>query len=773
VLKKRPMFVLLSSIILSYALAFLLPNGMVCLLAVLFLISAAILVFFQRTRALSGLLFLPCALAMLNFLLFYHVAYQPITRFEGKKIEVQGEIIDELATRNLGNCYVIRPDYLFFEEEVYEPLGDVLVYTDENITDFVIGSRVSCFGNSFKNESDDYSVDYRITQRRFLSMYATKGKVLNASDSININAMTAIAREKITGIYDDVFSKDVSALINGITLGQTHEIDDSIYRNFKESGISHALSVSGMHLAFVSAILWLILSLFGKNLYLRSFIQIIFIWGFTALTGFPPSCCRAAIMLTVFQVGIFLHRESDPLTALSFAVFVCCLRNPFAVMNPSLLLSATATLGILLLTNKIAALFPTFKIGSRALGKVYLFVKNTIAMSVAATIGTLPAMIWMFNSVSLLAPITNLLLALVIEVLFFIGLSAIIFGWIQPLGFVISWIAEVLYNYCDFVTSLVSKLPFCTVSTDGTTFWIVSAVICVIAIGCWYLFYQKRKGLLAISYLIMAVCLIGGSYFSDYLYRDHLWVDFVDVGQGNTVVVSRGHKAVLFDCGGSGLGYQEISRCLSRRGIREISSIYLTHLDLDHTKYLEKLLSSYSVEELYLPYRKEYDESDEFVFSLANSRSTIVRRVDRDHTYDLNGLQLKILTKHIDQAVKDENQKSLVYRLSYGSTDILLTGDLELDGERRFVQKYADEINSDILMVPHHGSSGGAGTDLLNKVDATVAVISVGKENYYGLPAPDTLRRIRKFTPIIKRTDLDGTVSIVITPKDYVIEGMK
>ena len=772
-LRKRPLFVMLSAVILSYAVSSFFPIAIIFCAVCLFLVAAIATLFIGRVRHIAFLVFLPCAVAMINFILFYHFAYQPMLRFEGQNIEVQGEVISQIKNGTSGDSFTIRPAHIIADDGIYEPTSDIVVYADKGSIDYEVGSIVSCFGNAFKNDEDDHSIDYRATEGKFLSMYASDSKLLQTSDSFNINTALITARTKIIAIYESVFSEDVSALISGITLGQTEGIDGRVYRNFKDSGVSHTLAVSGMHLAFVTTILWFALSLFGGNLYIRALLQIALIWLFTALTGFSPSCCRAAIMLTVFQSGIFFHRESDPLTALSFAIMVCCLRNPFAVMNPSLVLSATATLGILLLTDKIAALFPPLRCGYRPIAWAYSFIKNTISMSLAATVGILPAMILIYRTVSLLAPVTNVLIVIAVEALFFIGFFAVVSGWIGAVASCLSWTADILYRYCNIITSFIAKFPFCTVSTEGAGFWIAFLLLFTIVTLLWFFLHKKHPYKLTLCFITLFVCLIACSYLTDFINRDRIWLDFVDVEQGNTVVVSRDHKAVLYDCGGSGLGYRELQRCLTCRGVREISTIYLTHLDKDHTKYLNSLLTTYSVKELYLPYRESYDENDHYIFELASSCSTVVKEVKKDMTYDLDGLYLDILTKHIDLSVNEENQNSLIYRLSYGPTEILLVGDVELEGEKRFVKKYKEQIKSDIVMIAHHGSVGGSGEEFLECVDADVAVISVGKDNPYNLPHPTALNRIKKHIPITKRTDLEGTVSIQLTKKCYIVEGMK
>ncbi len=772
-LRLRPLFAVLSSVIICYVVAFLVNSAVTIALAALLLLLAIILFFFKKTRSLAKLVLLPSVLALLNFCLFYRLAYQPMENLQGQEIVISGKILSEITSGPSSDHMVIKPTQISVDEKNYKPHGNILVYAAKGTLDYEVGSTVSCLGSSFKNEQDDFSIDFRLTQRQFLSMYATESKILASPKANDIYFWTATARQKITAIYERVFLKDTAALMSGITLGKTDKIDAKLYRNFKVSGVSHTLAVSGMHLAFVTTILYFALALISKNLYIRAILQIISIWLFTALTGFSPSCCRAAIMLTVFQGGILLQKESDPLTALSVAVMACCIRNPFAVLNPSLALSATATLGILLLTPKLSSFFPKLKNPHNFIGKVYSFIKNTISMSVAATIGTLPIMLTMFQSVSLLAPLTNVLIALVIEVLFFIGFFVIIFSWLQPFCFLLAWVAEVLYKYCDAVTSAVAQLPFCSVYTGSATFWIVFSMVVVIAVVLWLLLYKKYPFKLAICYMAVFLCLVGGSYFVDYLQLDDVWVDYIDVGHGNCVVVSRGHTAFLIDCGGNGLGYQELQNCFARRGVIDISAIYITHLDTDHTKYAQSLLSSYTVQELYLPHREDHDVQSTDIIDLAITKDTAIRRIKKDMTYYLDALKLDILTKHIVLSEKNENEKSLVYQISYGPTELLFLGDVESKAEQRFVRRYKERMESDIVMISHHGSNAASSEELLEYVNADVAVISVDKDNRYKLPAAQVIKRIKRYTPIIKRTDMDGTISIKLSQNRYKIEGMK
>ena len=156
ILSKRPLFSLLASVLISYALAFFLPVKAVWVVAACGLIFAIVFAFFRKVRRFAGLVFLPSALALINFALFYHIAYQPMLRFEGKEIEIQGKIIDERVEGTTSDYFRIRPTVLFCEDESYEPMGDVIVYFEADSMSYDVGSTVSFFGTAFENDEEDF-----------------------------------------------------------------------------------------------------------------------------------------------------------------------------------------------------------------------------------------------------------------------------------------------------------------------------------------------------------------------------------------------------------------------------------------------------------------------------------------------------------------------------------------------------------------------------------------------------------------------------------------
>ena len=763
---KRPLLCMLCSSIFGLLVAFFLSNSWKLILAVSALIIFGILCFFNKIRKISALCLLPLILTLMFHFLFVRYSYQPMLSFCGKDLEIEGKVISDISSSETSSGFIIKPNTIIFKNQTHKPSGNVSVFFKKNAKDFEIGSVIRCKCTAFEYEEDEYLINYSITEKQFLTVYASELKMVSSPSKFDFHVILSNARQKITDLYMDVFSQKAAALISGITLGQKSMIDLETYAAFRNSGVSHTLAVSGMHLAFVTSILWFVLSALCPSLRVRAILQLMLIWGFTALTGFSPSCCRAAIMLSVCQIGILVRKEPDTLTSLALAVVLCCLENPFSILNPSLALSASATLGLALLGGPISKLLPKVSVKG-IFGNIQHFVITTVSMSVAATVGTLPVMVLMFQSVSLLAPIANVFILPAIEILFTLGFAVIFFAWFKPIAIVISFFGNVFAQYCAFITGLISKIPFSTVYTNQTGIWIVITIL-IFFLGLLFILLKKKQKLFIPCCLAVFAGMIFLNFLYDFSIRSVIDVEIIDVRQGNTAMIHNGHDAVFIDCGGNGTGWRSINTELLKNNIKSISSIYITHMDLDHIRYGSRLLNTYQIDTLYIPFRRSYSDLGQELIDAAKKRNTKVIYVTEDQTVPLWNLgRLTLLTKHIDPNSEDENENSLVYQFSYGKTTVLFTGDVRKEGEQRLNLSYRNRLKSDILIVSHHGATGGSYEEFLSFVKAKTAVISVGEDNMFEFPSPTVLRRLGKHIDTIYQTDLSGTISFRLNGTDY------
>lgn len=236
-------------------------------------------------------------------------------------------------------------------------------------------------------------------------------------------------------------------------------------------------------------------------------------------------------------------------------------------------------------------------------------------------------------------------------------------------------------------------------------------------------------------------------------------IHFVDVGQGDAILIKGPEGAnILIDTGNLSAGYR-VRKYLREQKISRLRALVITHMHPDHVGGLFCLLPGLEVDKVYDNgiTLKGYDFWEEY--------RSLVRGLDlhRDvltegSSLDFGQLFITVLSPWIPLA-GDMNADSIVLKLRYGNVRFLMTGDLNFKGEKRLLKKGID-LRCDVLKVGHHGACDSTSEAFLNKVEPEIAVISVGKDNRYGYPCEETIKRIEKCGSMVYRTDRDKTIVI-------------
>lgn len=240
---------------------------------------------------------------------------------------------------------------------------------------------------------------------------------------------------------------------------------------------------------------------------------------------------------------------------------------------------------------------------------------------------------------------------------------------------------------------------------------------------------------------------------------------FADVGQGDAAfVVSDDGSAVLIDCGTAEYSVKLIAEMKKYR-VKRIYTIFLSHAHDDHFGGLFDVLSEFDVGKVVMP-ECSFDGSAGSKFDLwVKNGLKVVYTVCGD-VYEPIGCRVNVLSP---ERVEDGggNEDSAVMMMSIGKLRVLFTGDAGFVTEEFLTEKYGKGLAADILKVGHHGSAGSSGENFLSAVAPTVAVISVGRSNGFGLPSGNALERIGNTGAAIYRTDLDGTVVFHVDKSGY------
>lgn len=237
-----------------------------------------------------------------------------------------------------------------------------------------------------------------------------------------------------------------------------------------------------------------------------------------------------------------------------------------------------------------------------------------------------------------------------------------------------------------------------------------------------------------------------------------LRVDFLDVGQGLSVLVEADGHYLLYD-GGDRSASSFVVAYLKKRNVEKLDYLIASHYDADHINGLVGALHVFDVEQVFGP---DYTADSKVYRSLTAAVSELGKEIvmpEIGGRYPIGNGYFEVLAPLSDQ-YEDVNNYSIAIRLVYGETSILLTGDAEGKSEEEMLAAWPD-LKSDVLCVGHHGSPTSSGEAFLDRAAPEYAIISCGKDNSYGHPAPSVLERLEKRDITYWRTDESGTITAV------------
>jgi competence protein ComEC len=590
----------------------------------------------------------------------------------------------------------------------------------------------------------------------------------------------------------DFLGKEVNPLSSGIfkalVLGEQGDIPEEVKEQFVVTGIAHLLAISGDHLGIVallsfSLLIWvlkrsefLLLTLDVKKWAAALTLPCLLLYTFIAGAGI--SVIRATIMVITFFLSILFNRERNLLHTLVLAAFLILIVSPPSLFDVSFQLSFLAVLSILYLVPRVLR-------GLKQEGmilfsktswkkKILKYILLSLLVTGVAILGTAPFVALHFNRFSPIGFFTNLLFIPWVGFLIVpLSLIASFFSFFfQPL-------ATLLIHANDLITLILLKVVAFFASIPYASFSVSTPTIFEIILFYLLLFLavHLRKGK-KIRYLFVGVCLFFALDLAYWnlkdLFQKDLNVTFIDVGHGDSILVEfpRGKK-MLIDGGGLyedrfDIGKNVIAPFLWKKKIRRIDTLVLTHPDPDHLKGLNFIASQFSIDQFwdngfqtdsepYLQLKKILSEKKINTQSLHQVSSL----------QSINGVEISVLNpparngsqKEV-QTLRDLNNSSLVLKLRFKNVSLLLAGDIEKEAEERILRKdYL--LRSDILKIPHHGSSSSSTLFFLERVKPTYAILSVGERNIGRLPNPEVLKRYLQLGSKILRTDKHGAITVI------------
>jgi competence protein ComEC len=565
-----------------------------------------------------------------------------------------------------------------------------------------------------------------------------------------------------------------AALARGFVLGEDDEVDPGTSEDFRRSGLSHLLAVSGQNVALLALLANPLLAALGIPLRTRLLWLLALIAAYVPIAGAAPSIQRAAVMGALSVIAMLAGRRRTRFYPLAVAAAVTLAVEPGVAADVGWQMSFAAVLGILLLGPMLRESQRPW-LGDGAGGRA---LREAVAMTVAATLATAPLIAFHFGELSTTTLLANLLAAPAVAPAMWLGMVAAAAG--QLPGFpveVINGLDALFLAYIAQVAGWCGRPSWALVHLHLSLAGLTAAYLGLAAGVLLALRMRRRRrttvprtrppaAALRIAAALLAVLasiwgLSGPSRAEQRAVSPGgLRISVLDVGQGDAILLQPGAAPpVLVDGGPPGDG---LAAKLRDAGVEALGAVVVTHDQRDHAGGVREILGGVPIGHL------EYAALRPGTLRTVRAAGVATERIASGDRLRSGGLRLDVLWPPPEMLAgravpEDPNSLSLVLLARWRGFTMLLTGDAES------ATTPLDPGPLDALKVAHHGSEDPGLAELLAESSPRIAIVSVGADNPYGHPAPSTLATLARNGVRVMRTDRDGTVVLEVGRASMVV----
>jgi competence protein ComEC len=536
------------------------------------------------------------------------------------------------------------------------------------------------------------------------------------------------------------------AVLAGIVLGEDEGLSEGLRDSFKASGLYHLLAVSGQNVAFLAGALILLAWLLGVPRLAAEFAVLAGIVAYVLAVGWQPSVVRAGVAGALASLAWLLSRPRDRWHFMALGAAVLLAWTPASLLEPGFQLSFAAVGAIFVLVPPL----------NRALEGYPLpgWVREVVSISIACGAVTAPILWLQFGRVPVYSLIGNALVTLAIGPMLGLALVGTLVEPVLPSAtLALAWINGWLAAYIAGCARFVASLPLAQVGSG-----IAVGILLAAPIGALLLRRLPRwRRPLAVG---CAAALSPAFLFWQLWPRaslpppSGLRITFLDVGQGDSILVQVPEGAILVD---QGPPEGRVARQLHELGVRRLTALVLTDGQRDHTGGADEILRRTRVDRVL----------DPRLASTSPYKTRALRAAVRQHapviltragaSWRLGRLRIRVLWPDgPGLPSEDPNKRTVVLLASYGTVDALLSADAETDVTAPLLSRHVE-----ILKVAHHGSEDPGLETELRELRPAIAVISCGRGNDYGHPRPETLAALATVPGLrLFRTDQDGRIVV-------------
>lgn len=604
------------------------------------------------------------------------------------------------------------------------------------------GSRVRVIGRVSRFENDAYGRS-RVLRGELRKVKAVR---IVSIDGGSPGPLLRLRNELLTAIAPA--TDPARSLIAGVVCGRSSELRAQPAGEwFSVTGTAHLIAVSGSHLAIVGFVIESALQMTRCSRGLQRALLAATLVAYAAFTGASPSAVRACCMVAATLVANGAGRRRHGISALFVTMSIFVLLRPTVLFEMGFQLSCASVFAILCFCP-----YATYALDE--LG-VPAGIAGILSVTLCSQLATLPITVPAFGTFSLIAPIANAVIGPVVSVLLAVSIvlaPCSLVPLLRPWALVVPMVAA---RCALFFEQLFAAVPGASVSVPPDSIWIYLVPLSLTALLVWW--PRPRTRPMAVGLLCLALAAV-----VPYVYWDRFAppsVTILDVGQADAILIRQGGAVALVDCGLD----ERVVTALVRNNVHHIDAVFVTHWDEDHWGGLPDVLEQFSVGTIAVAANALEDAPAEVL----NRSGVEYRQVRRGDAVDIGAFRARVMWP-FESVDGEGNEDSLVLLLSYAqegkSLRMLLTGDAELDQERKFAQEVGD---IDVLKLGHHGSKVSVDGELLDVLRPELSIASAGEGNRYGHPSDACVDAVREAGGAFACTIEHGDITITPTAKGF------
>lgn len=575
-------------------------------------------------------------------------------------------------------------------------------------------------------------------------------------------------RDKIERFILSYLPRDKAVFLNAILLGSRDKINDDLNDDFVKTGTVHLLAISGLNVGLIASLFILIFNVIRIPRRINVIAVIFLLIFYAILTNNSPSVLRATVMAVAVLAGFLIGRESSIWNSLGLSAIIILGFDPNALFEAGFQLSFVSLMSILYITPALEKFFNyDRKLASLFKPAWNRYLADGFFISLAAWIGVLPLVLFYFRIVT---PITVLANLFAVPLSFLITASSVPFvvlGLAAP--FFAKMFAGSVWLFCEalfLINSFLSEVPFAYAYLPRPPLYLI-----VLYYFFMVVFIEHERLKISTGKILIAVFIVSNAIIWQGALRPSgkgmLTLTFLDVGHGDSVFVEFPYGGnMLIDAGGGSrdTGNDVILPFLRDKGVCVIDALVMTHTDLDHIGGMSAVLEGIRVNRIF-----DNGSSSDTRGYLDLNKDVLKRRIRKrtlnsgDALKGFKGADILCFnppSEWKDDREVEENEKSVVLRIGYKETGVLMCGDIA-DRSLSEIRVFANLLNSDVFMSPHHGQALTYETGtFIGSIKPRYAVISEGSR-------PDEIARSVKTEDLLRargikvfRTNRDGAVTI-------------